>query len=274
MQRHADEAEKIEKVGLIAKAERLHAEVALADARMEAQSAGYDVTSAMAGLESLLPQAGKVDPTTPLFMVSLKEGRDDYQDVLAEHQPILKRLDANVHLAKAGLQAEYGRFMPDIYVFGQDEIDRQDLTILDPKWAVGVGVQIPLFDGGKRIFDSAAARHQVKSVEAMRAQAEKDLATLVDVRLQELQKAQERFKALESTVELAKENERVRTKAFEAGMSTSLEVTDAQLMLAKARLGRLAAAYDYDVALARLLEASGQSEKFEVLRKTGTEVKP
>jgi len=57
-------------------------------------------------------------------------------------------------------------------------------------------------------------------------------------------------------------------------MSTSLEVTDAQLMLAKARLGRLAAAYEYDLALARLLEATGQSEKFEDLRKSGTEVKP
>jgi hypothetical protein len=39
MARHAEEARKIEKAGLIAKAERLHAEVALADARMEARSA-------------------------------------------------------------------------------------------------------------------------------------------------------------------------------------------------------------------------------------------
>jgi outer membrane protein TolC len=274
MQRHAEEAKKIEKAGLIAKAERLHAEVALADARMEAKSAEYDVSSAQAGLESVIPHSGQVAPTSALFMSDLKGNRADYQAALIDHQPILKRLDANVRLANAGLQAEYGRFMPDIYVFGQDEIDRQDLTILDPKWSVGVGVQIPLFEGGKRVFDSAAARHQVKSVEALRSQTERDLTALVDLRFQELQKSKERFMALESTVELARENERVRTKAFEAGMSTSLEVTDAQLMLAKARLGRLAAAYDYDVALARLLEATGQSEQFETLREAGTEVKP
>jgi outer membrane protein TolC len=274
MEKHADEARKIETAGLIAKAERLHAEVALADARMEAQSAENDVSSAQAGLESVLPKTRDVEPSSPLFTAKISVDRTKYHEDLLEHQPILKRLDADVNLANAGVQAEYGRFLPDVYVFGKDEIDRSDLTILDPKWAVGVGVKIPIFEGGHRLFDAKAALHQVKSVEAMREQAKRDLGALVDLRLQELKKAQDRFDALESTVELARENDRVRTKAFEAGMSTSLEVTDAQLMLAKARLGRLAAAYDYDVALAHLLEASGQIEKYEELRKAGTEVKP
>jgi outer membrane protein TolC len=272
--KHADEAHKIEKAGLIAKAERLHAEVALADARMEARSAENDVESAKAGLESLLPQTGDVEPTSTLFMVNLTEEREDFKKALLEHQPILKRVDANLQLAHAGVRAQSGRFMPDIYAFGKDELYRDDLTILDPKWAVGVGAKFSIFEGGKRVFDSAAARHQVKSVESLREQTTRDLTALVDVRYQALLKAKERFTALESTVELARENDRVRTKAFEAGMATSLEVTDAQLMLAKARLGRLAAAYDYDVALAQLLETTGQSEKFEELRKAGTGVRP
>jgi len=163
---HADEAHKIEKAGLIAKAERLHAEVALADARMEARSAENDVESAKAGLESLLPQAGDVEPTSTLFMANLTEEREDFKKALLEHQPILKRVDANLQLAHAGVRAQRGRFMPDIYAFGKDELDRDDLTILDPKWAVGVGAKFSIFEGGKRIFDSAAARHQVKSVEA------------------------------------------------------------------------------------------------------------
>lgn len=274
MQRHAEEAEKIEKAGLIARAERLHAEVALADARMEAQSAERDVEAAQAALGSVLPGASSSVPTSPLFMTDVTRSREELHHAQAQDQPILKRLDANRQLAQAGVRAEAGKFLPDIYVFGQDEIDRKDLTVLDPKWIVGAGVKMSLFEGGKRVFDSAAARHQVKSVEALRTQAERDLSALLDVRWGETQKAKERFVALETTLELAEENERVRTKAFEAGMATSLEVTDAQLMLEKARLGRLAAAYDFDVALARLLEVSGQSDLFEALRKAGTEVKP
>jgi len=184
----------------------------LTDARMEAQSAENDVSSAQAGLESVLPKSRDVLPSTALFMVKLTKEKADYQDAFLENQPILKRLDANVNLAKAGVQAQTGRFMPDIYAFGKDELYRDDLTILDPKWAVGVGVKLPLFEGGQRIFDSAAARHQVKSVEALQEQAKRDLSALVDVRFQEMRKAQDRFTALESTVELARENERVRQK--------------------------------------------------------------
>lgn len=274
MVKHADEARKIEKAGLIAKAERLHAEVALADAKMETNSAENDVASAEAGLSSVLPQTEGVEPTTKLFMTDLNEDREDFQRALLQRQPILKRVDANLQLAHAGVRAQSGRFLPDIYAFGKDELYRGDLTILDPRWAVGVGAKFSIFEGGKRVFDSASARHQVRSVEALREQAQRDLSALVDVRYQALRKAKDRFTALESTVELAKENDRVRSKAFEAGMATSLEVTDAQLMLAKARLGRLVAAYDYDVALAQLLEASGMSERFETLRKAGTEVRP
>jgi len=274
MARHAEEARKIEKAGLIAKAERLHAEVALADARMEARSAESDVLSAQAALRSLLPSPGEVEPTSGLFMTTLSTGLGELQQAVLENQPALRRVDANLSLAQAGARAQKGRFLPDIYVYGKDELYRRDLTLLEPQWAVGVGARLPLFEGGKRVFDHAAARHQVESVEALREQARRDLVSLVEVRYRSLHKAEERFKALEATVELARENERVRAKAFESGMATSLEVTDAQAMLAKARLGRLAAAYDFDVALALLLETVGLSEDFEKYREAGTEVKP
>jgi outer membrane protein TolC len=68
------------------------------------------------------------------------------------------------------------------------------------------------------------------------------------------------------SLELARENVRVRTRGFEEGVATSLDVVDARLSLARVELGRLAAARDFDVALAELLEAAGQSERYEGLR--------
>jgi hypothetical protein len=41
---------------------------------------------------------------------------------------------------------------------------------------------------------------------------------------------------------------------------------DAQLTLSGVHVKRLVAAFDFDIALAELLEASGQSEKFEDYR--------
>lgn len=55
----------------------------------------------------------------------------------------------------------------------------------------------------------------------------------------------------------------MRKKAFNEGMATSTEVTDASLAVAKVRIEKLQAMYAYDVALARLLELAGMPEMFE-----------
>ena len=59
---------------------------------------------------------------------------------------------------------------------------------------------------------------------------------------------------------------RVRAGEKTQVVATSLDVVDARLSLARVELGRLAAARDVDVALAELLEAAGQSERYEALR--------
>ena len=65
-----------------------------------------------------------------------------------------------------------------------------------------------------------------------------------------------------STQALAEENVRLRDKAFGQGLSTSLDVVDAQSQLAGVKTQRAAAAYQYVVSLARLLALSGQRNSF------------
>ena len=56
-----------------------------------------------------------------------------------------------------------------------------------------------------------------------------------------------------------------RSIAFQNAQATSVEVTDAQLGLAKAQIERSQAAFDYVMALARLLEACGQPQRLPEL---------
>ena len=65
-----------------------------------------------------------------------------------------------------------------------------------------------------------------------------------------------------STLDLARENLRVRDLAFREGQGTSLDVVDARLTLVRAETARAVATAEYAVALASLLEASGQSDRF------------
>ena len=50
-------------------------------------------------------------------------------------------------------------------------------------------------------------------------------------------------------------------------MATSLEVIDAETMLAKVQVARLAAYYEYDVSLMQLLSICGTTQQFGTYRK-------
>jgi outer membrane protein TolC len=111
-----------------------------------------------------------------------------------------------------------------------------------------------------------AARSTVRRVDDLEQRARRDVGTLVKKRHADLLAARDQFSSLDATLELAQENLTARTRAFEEGLATSLEVVDARLALTGVQLARLLAAYDFDVALGELLEACGQSGRFESYR--------
>jgi outer membrane protein TolC len=269
---HLREATRLEEEGLISRAERLHASVAQADADRELKRAQQDVEIARAGLANILsvPDAG--DPSSPLVVAVSLEPLERFEQAAGEEHPVFDRLAAQRSLAGQALKAERGRFLPDVYLFGMRELHEAGLTVLDPKWAVGVGVNWTLFNGFDRSHKVAAASLQQKRVDDIEQRARRDVATLVEKHYRELTKAREQFDALEAALDLGRENLRVRTRAFEEGLGTSLDVVDARLSLSRVELERLAAAYDYDVALAGLLEQGGQSDRFEQILATGRPV--
>ena len=91
--------------------------------------------------------------------------------------------------------------------------------------------------------------------------ARDDLAVGVDKLYTQLEKAQDNVKALNATIALSEELVRIRKKSFTEGMATSTEVID-ETMLASVKVARLAAYYEYDVALMNLLSLCGTPEQF------------
>ena len=272
LDRHLFEARRLEEEGLISKAERLHAEVARSEADRQVKRAGHDLAIARAALANILSQEAAGDPSSPLFVVAGLAPLEEFQAVASRDHPAFARLAAQQALATQAVAAERARWRPDVYLFAKRELHEGGLTLLDPKWAAGVGATFTLFDGFARGHDAAAVRLQLARVETLESRARRDVATLVEKRYREVERSREQFDALAATLDLARESLRVRTRAFEEGLATSLEVVDARLALSRAQLERLAAAYEFDVALADLLEASGQADRFEALRQQGKPV--
>ena len=130
--------------------------------------------------------------------------------------------------------------------------------------------RLTLFEGGARRHRIAAAQALAEKVSCLAQDTRRNLDTLISQLHHETAKAVEAFDALESAVDLALESLRVRRRAFEEGLATSLDVVDAELSLARIRIERLDALYRFDTALAGLLQAAGCSEDFEDYRRRGT----
>ena len=153
--------------------------------------------------------------------------------------------------------------MPNIALFGKQTLYSHGIqSNLLPRTMVGVGFTWNLFDGLEREKRIRQSKLTSQTLALGQAKAKNDLAIGVDKLYSQMQQAQDNVRALNTTIELSEELVRMRKKAFTEGMATSTEVIDAETMLSKVKVARLAAYYEYDVALMNLLALCGTPEQF------------
>ena len=262
LDRHLEDAHRLRAAGQIARTEELRAEVAHAEADRDSKKARRDVDLAAAALRATLGVDNDVVPTTPLAPVDSLEAREAFWAAADSGNPGIARLAALEEQARQGTHAVRAEYLPAVSLFGQQELVQNHLnSTTDPNWIVGVAVRWDLFDGFGREHRLSAARRLEEAIGLERESARRDVRTLVEARYDDYRSAVEQHASLETSLSLAQESLRAESRAFAAGIGTSLAVVDAELALSRIEVGRLTAMYDMDVALARLLEASGKSDR-------------
>ena len=258
--RQLDRAVRFEQQGVIAKVERLNAQVSRDEAAREFVRAQRNREIAQARLQRLLHRDIPVEPSTPLFVINngLKPLPEWLQ--MAERQnPLLAAFDAKREQAQQGVVIADSRWKPEVFAFGSYAMIRHYQTIIEPNWIAGIGVRFTLFSPVDRANTVNSAREGLRQVEALQAETRNDIDSLVESAYRKVEQAREQFNLLDSTLSLARENLRLRERGFDEGQATSLDVNDARNALARAETARATAAYDFVVSLAALLEASGQA---------------
>jgi outer membrane protein len=126
-----------------------------------------------------------------------------------------------------------------------------------PTYTYGVSVRVPVFDGGRR--DARRAESLVLCrLEGIRTRDLKEQIEFeVRLALDSLQSAREQVKAAGEGLQLAEEELAQARRRYEGGVSNSLEVTDAQSRLARARENRIAAVFNHSLASLDLAAATG-----------------
>ncbi|MEG1634203.1 MAG: TolC family protein [Rikenellaceae bacterium] len=270
MQQHLHDAIELEKNGTIAKVERLYAQVKVSEASSELKKAMSAVQTIRTALSATIGVTDQIAPISSLFILKSVAPSDDFKRLALENNPKLKQVALKEKLAKEGLKLQRASYYPQLAAMGGYDVYNYQLTSMAPKWVVGAGLKLTIFDGLNREFKVSAAKSQIKMVEAVKDKANTDISALVEKQYNEMLSERDNVTSQEATIEFATEYLRVKKIAFSEGSATSVDVTDAILNLAKARIERLNSAYQFDKNLSLLLQTCGDSFRFAELKNSAS----
>jgi len=196
-------------------------------------------------------------PAEPLAVEALVESARAQRP---ERAALLKRVEAAEERARAATAgsrptvAAAGGFdyaNPNPRIFPREEHWRTS-------WDVSLNATWPLLDGGRARADVAEAAALARAARARLS----DLDTAIDLEIRqratELESSRAAIEAAGDAVRSAAEARRVVGERFNAGVATSTDVLDAQVVLLQAELDRTQAIANARIARARLDRALGR----------------
>ena len=274
LKRHYENALKLEAAGMIDKAGRLFAQVNMDEAQRSLEASQKEAAVLQNALRTLLNirDTCSIQPVSPLFINAVLPAKEEFLQTMQTENYTVNQLQLQSHIAKQQLCIEQSGYLPDIAVFGKQTLYAHGIqSNLVPRTMIGVGFTWNLFDGLAREKRIRQSKITQQALSIGQEKAKDDLSVGIDKLYTQMQKAQDNVRALNTTIELSEELVRIRKKSFTEGMATSTEVIDSETMLATVRVARLAAYYEYDVALMNLLALCGTPEEFGKLSKLRVE---
>jgi outer membrane protein TolC len=203
-------------------------------------------------LTTQLGDTSLVDPTRLQTVVS------QLGDTTVSARAPVRQASEAVEAQRGLLRVARGQQLPQVALSSQyallgypNNISPFDANFLSD-WTVSIGLQIPLFTGGRIAGEVAAARANLSQAQ-LRLQQSRELAE-VDLRnaLIQLEAAQAGWQASAGTVEQASHAYQIADLRYREGISTQTELLDSRIQLEQAQASRARAARDLQVAKIRL----------------------
>lgn len=180
--------------------------------------------------------------------------------VAMEHRIELKAQSQRMKLANLTLSAISSERLPSLAAQGNTGVVGNHLDITTQTHSIGVVLSIPIFDGGQREARISESRSQMRQ-EMIRMKDVLDQVTLeIHDALLTLASAREQVSVAKEGIRLALTEVELAEERFRVGVVTSIEVTNAQTSLERARDSMIEALFKFNAARVNLARAQGRLE--------------
>lgn len=186
--------------------------------------------------------------------VTLEEARA----AALKERPDLKAQQEREATARLSASATKMERMPTVQAFADYGSIGTGFDNALPTRTYGIALKVPIFDGGRRAARLAESASQYRQERVRTSDLKEQVELDVRLALDELKSAEDEVTVANEGLTLAENELAQARRRYDAGVAGSLEVTDAQTRLERARDNRTAALYAHGVARIDLAQSMGR----------------
>jgi outer membrane protein len=189
-------------------------------------------------------------PVDPAFI-------DRALDLAMENRQDLKAQEQREERARLSASATSFERAPSLAFIGDYGTIGPSITSAVPTRSYGASLRVPVFDGGRREARRSESESQFRQQHVRTDDLRQEIELQVRTAIDNLRSAEAQVQVAEEGLTLSDAELAQARRRFEAGVGTSLEVTDAQSRLERARDNRIEALFSYNQARIDLGVATG-----------------
>lgn len=247
--------------GIAIRRDLLQSQIEQRNAEEELTAARNDLKIARRRLTQLLTTDKMYEPSDPEIDFALELEQQKLFNTAVENDPQLMILELNREIIKLNQKLEGQYYRPSVSLNGS--YDWQGEEFMDEKsWSMTLGVNVPLYDGGKGNLN---AEKQEKELEKV-ANNRQDLLENIDIEVEDsiltVEETKEAIELEQLSLENAAENLEIANKSYEAGVASNTDVIDAQTTYNQSQTALLQAEYEYEIELFRTIYKSGRLKEY------------
>lgn len=179
-----------------------------------------------------------------------------YVGLAMENRPEVKQITIGKELAKTGMRLS--RMLPSVGFTGMwTPYSRGSGFGSEHTWRVIVGAEVPLFDNGLSRARVRQAGRAYDKLELTEIDLKEGITLQVKQAYLTVDEARRRLDSSKDVLAMADEAYRMADVGFKEGVTTSIDLLDAEHGLTQAKLNSAKADFDYEIALSQLALSCG-----------------